>query len=318
MPLSTAFLLERSFMSGFIPFTDEQKEKARRTDLAGLLRSQGETLRKSGSELEWLDGSQKVTIRGNLWFHQYEQEGGDSIDFVRKFYHKSYPEAMEYLLGQSGGVLSVLPQVQKSAPKFELPPANDNMRRVFAYLLNRRGIDKDVLYAFVHKKMIYESAQYHNVVFVGFDKDGVPRHANKRGTGSASTYKGNAVGSVPEYSFHWNGRSDRLYLFEAPIDMLSFISMNKDGWRDHSYAAACSVSDKVLFQCLADNPGIKEVTICFDSDEPGQLAAQRITAKLIMQGVNSEILVPINKDWNEDLLCGDGLEVEESCQILRR
>ena len=305
-------------MSGFIPFTDEQKEKARRTDLAGLLRSQGETLRKSGSELEWLDGSQKVTIRGNLWFHQYEQVGGDSIDFVRKFYHKSYPEAMEYLLGRSGGVLSVLPPVQKPTAKFELPPANDNMRRVFAYLLNRRGIDKEVLYAFVHKKMIYESAQYHNVVFVGFDKDGIPRHANKRGTGSASTYKGNAVGSVPEYSFHWTGKSNRLYLFEAPIDMLSFISMNKDGWREHSYAAACSVSDKVLFQCLADNPGIKEVTICFDSDEPGQLAAQRITAKLIMQGVNSEILVPINKDWNEDLLCGDGLEVEESCQILRR
>ena len=317
-PQGAAFLLERSFMSGFIPFTDEQKERARRTDLADLLRSQGETLRKSGSELEWLDGSQKVTIRGNLWFHQYEQMGGDSIDFVRKFYHKSYPEAMEYLLGRSSGVLSVLPPMQKSAPKFELPPANDNMRRVFAYLLNRRGIDKDVLYAFVQKKMIYESAQYHNVVFVGFDKDGNPRHANKRGTGSASTYKGNAVGSVPEYSFHWNGRSDRLYLFEAPIDMLSFISMNKNGWHNHSYAAACSVSDKVLFQCLADNPGINKVTICFDSDEPGQLAAQRITAKLIMQGVNSEILVPVSKDWNEDLLCGDGLEVEQSCQISRR
>ena len=102
--------------------------------------------------------------------------------------------------------------------------------------------------------------------------------------------------------------------------MLSFISMNKDGWRNHSYAAACSVSDKVLFQCLTDNPGINKVSICFDSDEPGQLAAQRITAKLIMQGegVNSEILVPINKDWNEDLLCGEGLEVEKSCQILRR
>ena len=305
-------------MSGFIPFTDEQKEKARRTDLAGLLRSQGETLRKSGSELEWLDGSQKVTIRGNLWFHQYEQVGGDSIDFVRKFYHKSYPEAMEYLLGHSGGMLSVMPPVRKTAPKFELPPANDNTRRVFAYLLNRRGIDKDVLYTFVHKKMIYESAQYHNVVFVGFDKDSNPRHANKRGTGSASTYKGNAVGSVPEYSFHWNGKSDSLYLFEAPIDMLSFISMNKAGWRNHSYAAACSVSDKVLFQCLADNPGINKVSICFDSDEPGQLAVQRITAKLVMQGIDSEILVPVNKDWNEDLLCGDGLEVEEPCQILRR
>ena len=142
-------------MPGYIPFTDEQKEKARRTDLAGLLRSQGETLRKSGSELEWLDGSQKVTIRGNLWFHQYEQVGGDSVDFVINFYHKSYPEAMEYLLGQSSGMLSVMPPARKVTQKFELPPANDNMRRVFAYLLNRRGIDKDVLYTFVHKKMLY-------------------------------------------------------------------------------------------------------------------------------------------------------------------
>lgn len=305
-------------MSRFIPFTDEQKEKARRTDLAGLLRSQGETLRKSGSELEWLDGTQKVTIRGNLWFHQYEQVGGDSIDFVRKFYHKSYPDAMEFLLGKSSGMLSVMPPMRKTAPKFELPPANDNMRRVFAYLLSRRGIDKDVLYAFVQKKMIYESAQYHNVVFVGFDKEDIPRHANKRGTGSVSTYKGNAVGSVPEYSFHWSGKSNRLYLFEAPIDMLSFISMNKEGWRNHSYAAACSVSDKVLFQCLADNSGIDTVSICFDSDEPGQLAAQRISAKLLMQGIETDILVPFNKDWNEDLLCGEGLEVEESCQMLRR
>ena len=221
-------------------------------------------------------------------------------------------------MGRSGGVLSVLPPVQKPTAKFELPPANDNMRRVFAYLLNRRGIDKEVLYAFVHKKMIYESAQYHNVVFVGFDKDGIPRHANKRGTGSASTYKGNAVGSVPEYSFHWTGKSNRLYLFEAPIDMLSFISMNKVGWREHSYAAACSVSDKVLFQCMEDNPGINKVSVCFDSDEPGQLAAQRITAKLIMQGIDSEILVPVNKDWNEDLLSGERLEVEAPCQILHR
>ena len=60
------------------------------------------------------------------------------------------------------------------------------------------------------------------------------------------------------------------------------------------------------------------MTICFDSDEPGQLAAQRITAKLIMQGIDSEILVPVNKDWNEDLLSGERLEVEAPCQILHR
>ena len=87
----------------YVHFTDEQKEQARQTDLCELLRLQGETLKRSGSEYEWKDGSQKVTIRGNLWFHQYDQQGGDAIDFVRRFMGKSYPEAMEYLLGGCGG-----------------------------------------------------------------------------------------------------------------------------------------------------------------------------------------------------------------------
>ena len=85
----------------YIHFTEQEKEQARQTDIAQLLYSQGETLKRSGSEYEWKNGSQKVTIRGNLWFHQYEQQGGDAIDFVRRFYNKSYPEAMEYLLGGS-------------------------------------------------------------------------------------------------------------------------------------------------------------------------------------------------------------------------
>ena len=298
-------------MSQYIHFTEQQKTQARQTDIAELLRSQGETLKRSGSEYEWLDGGQKVTIRGNLWYHQYDQVGGDAIDFVRRFYNKLYPEAMEYLLGETGGTLTVSPPVQKEEKNFVLPPKNDNMRRVFAYLLNRRGIDREVLYAFVHKGMIYESADYHNTVFVGFDSNGNAKHAHKRGTGSESSYKGNVTGSQPEFSFHWYGQSDRLYLFEAPIDMLSFISMQKEGWRQHSYAASCSVSDRVLFQMLKDNPDIRQVVLCLDSDEPGQTAAKRIADKLFVQGVSSEILIPYHKDWNEDLLAAGKQPVPE-------
>ena len=298
-------------MSQYIHFTEQQKAQARQTNIAELLRSQGETLKRSGSEYEWRDGSEKVTVRGNLWFHQYEQVGGDAIDFVRRFYNKLYPEAMEFLLGRSGGVLTVSPPVQKEEKPFVLPPKNDNMRRVFAYLLNRRGIDQEVLYAFVHKGMIYESADYHNTVFVGFDSNGNAKHAHKRGTGSESSYKGNVTGSQPEFSFHWYGQSDRLFLFEAPIDMLSFISMQKEGWRQHSYAASCSVSDRVLFQMLKDNPDIRQVVLCLDSDEPGQTAAKRIADKLFVQGISSEILVPYHKDWNEDLLAAGKQPVPE-------
>lgn len=238
----------------YIAFTTEQRERARKTDLVELLRSQGESLKRSGKEWEWRDGSAKVTIRGNLWFHQYDRTGGDAIDFVRRFYDKSYPQAMEYLLGNGVGTLVTSSPVVKETKPFALPPKNESMWRVYGYLLNRRKIDKDVLNAFVSRQMIYESLPYHNVVFVGCDADGVPRHASMRGTGSESTYKGNVPNSRPEYSFHWHGTSDTLYLFEAPIDMLSFISMHKGNWRDHSYAACCGVSDQVMWQMMRDNP----------------------------------------------------------------
>ena len=154
--------------------------------------------------------------------------------------------------------------------------------------------------------MIYESAKHHNAVFVGFDPDGNPLHAHKRSTAKEGTYKCNVAGSQPEYSFHWNGKSDLLYLFEAPIDLLSYVTLHPEGWKHHSYAAACSVSDRVLFKMLKDNLNIQTVFICFDSDEPGQAAAQRISGKLFVRGIKSEILVPTRKDWNEDLLNGRG------------
>ncbi len=288
-------------ISTYIHFTKEQREQSRRTDLADFLISQGEKVKKSGSEFEWLDGSQKVTIRGNLWYHQYEQKGGDAVDFVRRFYHKDYAEAVEMLLDVDGGQLIASPPIEKSHKPFELPPRNDRMSRVFSYLLLTRGIDKNVLFEFVRRKMIYESADYHNAVFVGFDSNGTPRHAHKRGTVSSNSYKGNVAGSQPEFSFHWHGTSNKIFLFEAPIDMLSFISMHKENWQENSYAASCSVSDRVLFQCLKDNTNIKNVFLCFDNDEAGQTANRRIAEKLSKQNINSEILIPIHKDWNEDL-----------------
>lgn len=143
----------------------------------------------------------------------------------------------------------------------------------------------------------YDNSRYHAL------------NAHKRGSGSQSAYKGNQDGSLPEYAFHWHGQSDCLYLFEAPIDLLSFLSLYKEDWQAHSYAAACGVSDQVLWQMMKDNPGIRRVCLCLDHDEPGQAAARRIAEKLKEHGIPSEILVPIQKDWNEDLLFSQQEEI---------
>ena len=310
-------------MAKYTHYTEAQKEQARMTDIVDLLRRQGEKVRRAGSEYEWMDGYEKVSIKGNLWYHQYEETGGNTIDFVQRFMDKTYPEAMEFLLGGSLGTLSTSPPIERRPPgPLELPKRNDNMRRAYAYLLTRRGIDKDVLNTFAKKGMVYESADYHNAVFVGFDKNGVAKHATFRGTGSESTYRGNAPNCEPEYSFHWHGQSEKLFLFEAPIDMLSFISMHKEGWQNHSYAACCGVGDRVMFQMLKDNPNIKDIALCLDNDLGGQKATQRIKEKLTEMGIQHEALVPIHKDWNEDLLFpddGDQTEEQEEipCQGLR-
>ena len=137
-------------MSRYIQFSREEKEQARTTDLVQFLTVQGEEVKKSGSEYVWMDGGQKVTIRGNLWFHQYEQKGGDSIDFVRKFYHKGYSDAVQMLLGGHAGTeISHSYQPPKREKPFVLPAKNDNMRRMFAYLLFTRGLDKSVVQEFV-------------------------------------------------------------------------------------------------------------------------------------------------------------------------
>ena len=115
--------------------------------------------------------------------------------------------------------------------------------------------------------------------------------------------------------FHWTGKDNALYLFEAPIDMLSFISLHKENWRSHSYAAACCVGDQVLFQMLKANPNIDTVCLCMDNDTAGQAANKRISDKLFIQGIKHEILVPEFKDWNEDLLCDEQEETE--CQTLQ-
>ena len=301
----------------YVHFSDLQKERARYTDLVSFLNSNGETLKRSGSEYEWQSPTGKVTIRGNLWYHQYDQEGGDAISFVQKFTGKSYPEAVISLLGEDTLFVQRQSRNDKESSHFELPERNENMRRVFAYLLNRRCIDRNVIYAFAHKDMIFESLPYHNVVFVGFNPDGKPCHANKRGTGSESSFKGNEPGSLPEYSFHWNGSDNELYFFEAPIDMLSFITMNPNDWQRHSYAAACSVSDRVLLQMLKDNPKIDTVFLCLDNDLPGQQATKRIQDKLFTMGIKTEVLIPINKDWNEDLIQNTISEKEDvQCPVM--
>ena len=294
----------------YIHFTDEQKQRANSVDLVDFLQRQGEQLIRSGREWRW-KRHDSVTVRGNQWFRHSRKEGGHAIDFVQQFYEMSFPEAVSYLLGDDSGV--EWNQTVKSAPaprkEFALPDANPDMRRVFAYLIKQRFIDREVLSHYAHKKLIYEDKEYHNAVFVGLDENDIPRHAHKRGTYThGEPYKGNVEGSDPKYSFHWIGESDVLYVFEAPVDMLSFITLNKDGWKQHSYVTLDGVSEHAMLCQLDTNPRLKSIVLCLDHDEAGIEAVGRLT-DILQEKCYTDISVmqPQYKDWNEDLKAKNGV-----------
>lgn len=299
-------------MGEFIYFTDEQKRMANEVDLEELLLQHGEKLIPSGRDKR-LSSDHSITVRGNEWFDHATGEGGLAIDFIKKYFRVSFPEAMQMLLGGSCGSALKKAEPREDDPKeFVLPPKNDNMRRVYAYLIQRRKINRDVLTFFAKEGTLYEDAEYHNAVFAGKDKHGVILHAHKRSVNSSGkSFRQNAEGSNPAYSFHHIGSSDCLYVFEAPIDMLSFITLNPDCWQEDSYVALCGVSGIAMHWMLEQNPSIRQVMLCLDNDKAGLLAAQRLSAELEAKGYHAELLLSEKKDWNEDLVQSEEDRLQE-------
>lgn len=269
-------------------------------------------LKRLGSEWEWKFHDERVTIRGHLWFDQYTRKGGDAVDFFRYFYGESEEQAAAMLLNCSMADLEKLPVrsppraapvIDKQEKTLEILPAHSNMRRVFAYLCQTRGIAPEVVSAFARKGLIYEDASRHNAVFVGRDEQGKPRHLHARGTLTGSHFRQTLPGSEKEYSFHWQGTSGQLYAFEAPIDLLSFISLHPEGWQNHTYVALCGVSAAPIHHLLETLPQLEEVTLCLDNDNSGHKAARRIAAELLREwNITVSAEFPSQKDWNDELL----------------
>ena len=128
----------------YIEFTDSQRERAAAVDLEAFLLSRGERLLHEGRESR-LASDHSVTVRGNEWFDHATKEGGGPVTFVQKFYGLSYPEAMSCLLNGEQGEIRSAPPRQKEKKEFQLPPRNDTMRRLYAYLLKQRLISRNVL-----------------------------------------------------------------------------------------------------------------------------------------------------------------------------
>ena len=200
----------------------------------------------------------KINETTSLWHWKSRDVGGKSaLDYLIKVEGLKFVEAVQTLCGENPSY--VPPVSQPEQPKeFLLPPAAENNRRVFAYLL-KRGIDRKVIEACIRAGILYESADYHN----GSDKRFCFCLPPKR-------------------------ESKKLAIYEAAIEPLAHLTLEgtTDKWRlslggiyapeEGTQTSRDMKKPIALDAFLARHPEIEEIEICTNNDFAGRWAADHI------------------------------------------
>lgn len=285
-------------------FSDEQLQRASSIDIVAMLQGQGEKLKKQGRVYRWLRYDSTVIDR-NRWYRHSREIGGGPIQFMQHFYGMDFVEAVKYLLdGEEGAEFVQASRTPEPKLPFTPPKLSKNMHRTFAYLIKTRKIDADIVQHFVNEKKILETEEYHNTAFCGYDEKGEMKQMHLRSTLPGNRFFMDIDGSDKQYYFRHIGTNSDVYVFEAPIDMLSYITMNKENWQESSYVCLGGVAIDALKNILSTNEQISKVYMCVDRDDAGDKTVKRIGDELNEMGYEWERIFPENKDWNEDLTAG--------------
>ena len=251
------------------------------------------------------------------WFSQ-GIGGKSALDYLIKVNGYSFLEAMEQLAGQAAAKPPVfVSEKTEEKPKTLLLPEKYRYAEYAASYLEKRGIAWELISFCISTGRLYESYPHHNVVFVGFDKQGKARFACQRGIYD-KRFMGDVSGSDKHYSFSLpvNPENPTVHLFESAIDLLSYATLcrieGKD-WKSENLLSLAGVYQPkkvmeesklpaALTRYLEDYPHIKTVALHLDNDTPGRLAAEAIKTVMPKQYAVEDRPPPWGKDVN-DYLC---------------
>ncbi len=299
-------------------FSDEEKQQAHNISVIDYLqRVYGFSFKKSGQGYRCVEHDSLV-IKANekLWYwNSLGMGGGDIIEFVMKYEHISYDNALKRILNPT---VSSDNYNYKQAPKnivhekheLKMPPKKQGKyNRVFAYLTKTRCIDRNIINLLFTKRLIYEDANHGNCVFVGYNKEGKCVYANIHTTMTESKFKGDVYGADKNNGFYIKGiNTKKVYVFEAPIDLLSHATIcniaadNCREWLKCTRLALGGVSDNALEHFLKEYPEVEEICFCLDSDGKGMQAIEKYMLKYAAKGYKVTSQPPKLKDYNEDLV----------------
>ena len=304
-------------------FTAEELAIAKSVDLTAVAASLGYTVKKVGRyhTLKEMD-SIRIYNRTN-WFrwsreHEKGSNGGSQIDFLRVFANMDVKESVFWLLDFSGyqrsgewekksasvyvEKMEKRRSTEEKKKKFVLPAPARNNDCLYSYLTGDRALDRHTVDYFVSCGLIYEERSHHNIVFKGNDVQGKTRFASMRGVfdREGKAFKCDVAGNDKNYGFNiWYGQSDEVMVFEAAIDLMSYVEIRGDYVTNK--LALGMLSDAPLATFLEEHPKVRKISFCLDNDEPGRKAADALMEKYYGLDYEVEDCLPPKpfKDYNQ-------------------
>jgi hypothetical protein len=274
--------------------------RARKANIEKYLTEKGETLIKEGKQYR-VKNHQGLMVSDNKWYSHTLLKGGNTLDYLVKIENIDFYTAINILSEYYTGPII---QDNSSNNSLMIPDRYMNDKRVIAYLVKKRGIMFDILLPLLKNGRIYEASTTHNCVFTGIDKSNKIRYVMQRSTLTNNNLKFESRGSDKRFSFCLNGASDILFVFESPIDLLSYLTINyKHLPLYHHYMLSLGgVSDIALSFNLGTYTNIKKIVFCLDNDNAGIDAYIKYHEKYSNNGYSIFKQFPLLKDWNQQLL----------------
>ena len=304
-------------------YTKKEIEKAKKLDLYNYLSNyESDELVQYNRDTYTTKTHDSLKISNGMWYWFSRGIGGKSaLEYLIKVKEYSFTEAMDTIqrcLKEQPLVYSKLEKTNKKIKdlKLILPEKNSNNNKVIRYLVSR-GIDEYIVRELIDKELIYESKDNHNVVFVSYDQNKIPRYAFIRATND-TRFMQEAYGSHKAFSFKLDSSENKetLHVFESAIDLLSYATLLKKynkKWYEENYLSLAGVyqpsekNDKnnipiAIKYYLNQHPKIKKIYLHLDNDKAGRIAT--ISLKNSLENRFQVIDSPpkCGKDFN-DFLC---------------
>ncbi len=274
-------------------FTEEQKKQARKADLyAYLMRVHSNDFIHDRNSIRLRSNHSLNIKRGYCGYKDFaNDETGNSIDFLVRHMGYTVDDAVLALCGDSCMPVSTIEDNTKQEPDFP-PPINAPYKALFAYLM-KRGIPSDTIQSLIDSKLLYQSDDHNNIVFINREKDFAELHGTY--TYGDKSFHGVARNSRPDgyWWFRTSKDADTAYVCEAAIDAISLYLIHRKQGKDvgEYYISIAGVSKQDAINRIKKQ--IKTV-IAVDNDIAGEECRKR--------NADCECIIPAHKDWNEDLL----------------